>query len=202
MDCVSSQSFDFERVISTIVSSQRITRHRYELNADRCSVDACHLPRAVGATKVVRAVVADARRHRDAADRHRALPECGKCVWTADSCVCACALRLYCLTRPAYVLVAEVIETMEHHSKMYGKMSKVWIGPRLFVFVSDPVLVEQILNSPVCLNKGQSYKYIKNIIGYGLITMEGMVGCFGNCRGSWSSHVQRKYIQSCEIAYI
>lgn len=67
---------------------------------------------------------------------------------------------------------ADVIENMERHSNKYGNLSKVWIGPRLFVFVSNPTHIEQILNSPVCLNKGLSYRFIENVLGPGLITME------------------------------
>lgn len=62
---------------------------------------------------------------------------------------------------------------MARHSDRYGNLSSLWIGPRLFVFVNQPQHIEQILNSPLCIDKGLSYKFIEKIVGNGLITLKG-----------------------------
>lgn len=71
------------------------------------------------------------------------------------------------------IYVTEVVECMQTHGDKYGNMSKLWIGNNLFVYVDDPSHIEAILNSPKCLNKGGSYRFIENFVGMGLITMRG-----------------------------
>lgn len=47
------------------------------------------------------------------------------------------------------------------------------MGNHLFVYVDDPSDIEAILNSPICINKGASYRFIQTFVGMGLITMKG-----------------------------
>lgn len=70
------------------------------------------------------------------------------------------------------VFVAEVVSNMQAHADRYGNLSQLWIGPRLFVFIDNPADVELILNSPDCIDKGRSYRFIDTIVGKGLISMK------------------------------
>lgn len=58
------------------------------------------------------------------------------------------------------------------HGETYGNMSKIWLGNRLIVYVDEPEQVDVVLNSAACLNKGDSYKYIQEFLGNGLITSQ------------------------------
>lgn len=56
---------------------------------------------------------------------------------------------------------------------MVGSLGKFWLGNRLIVNIDKPELFEIILNEPTCLDKGESYKYISNGLGNGLVTLKG-----------------------------
>lgn len=49
----------------------------------------------------------------------------------------------------------------------------MWMGPNLFLYIEQPEDIETILNSDVCLDKGNSYTFIQKVIGLGLITLRG-----------------------------
>lgn len=55
----------------------------------------------------------------------------------------------------------------------YGSIAKLWMGTSLFVYIDEPDAIETILNSQLCLDKGESYKFIEAIGGSGLITLSG-----------------------------
>lgn len=74
-----------------------------------------------------------------------------------------------------FCLLPEVVENMQKHGQEFGNMSKIWMGNHLFVYVDDPSHIEAILNSPICINKGASYRFIQNFVGMGLITMRGRI---------------------------
>ena len=40
-------------------------------------------------------------------------------------------------------------------------MTKFWLGPVLFVFINEPNLVRQVLNSQDCLEKSFTYKFLR-----------------------------------------
>lgn len=71
------------------------------------------------------------------------------------------------------IALAEVVQTMQDHGKRWGNLSKLWLGNRLFVYVDNPEHAEIILNAPSCINKGDSYKYIQEFVGIGLVTAKG-----------------------------
>lgn len=58
--------------------------------------------------------------------------------------------------------------------KNYGPMAKFWLGHRLYVNVDNPDDVKTILNSNLCLDKGDAYDFINNIVGKGLLTLDGV----------------------------
>lgn len=42
-----------------------------------------------------------------------------------------------------------------------NKLVRFWLGPALFIFVNDPKLIEQVLDSPKCLEKSFFYKFLR-----------------------------------------
>lgn len=40
-------------------------------------------------------------------------------------------------------------------------LMRFWMGPTLFIFVNDPKLIEQVLNSPKCIDKSFIYKFLR-----------------------------------------
>lgn len=42
-----------------------------------------------------------------------------------------------------------------------NKLVRFWLGPALFIFVNDPKLIEQVLESSKCLEKSFLYKFLK-----------------------------------------
>lgn len=87
----------------------------------------------------------------------------------ASDSVIFCSLFL----KKSVLPIAEIIPTMEYHQKTYGSLSKIWLGPKLLVYVDTPKDIETILTSQICLDKGNSYKFIQKVIGLGLITLRG-----------------------------
>lgn len=65
--------------------------------------------------------------------------------------------------------ILDVINDFHHH---HGGPGKFWLGNRLFVYIDDPKHFEIILNAPDSLNKGDSYDFIVESIGFGLITLK------------------------------
>lgn len=66
----------------------------------------------------------------------------------------------------------EILDVINEFHRDFGGPGKFWLGNRLFVYVDDPVDIETILNSPHSLNKGESYDFISESIGLGLITLK------------------------------
>lgn len=71
------------------------------------------------------------------------------------------------------LIISEIIPNLNYIQATYGSSAKIWLGQKLFVFVDRPEDIETILTSPVCLDKGASYKFIQNFLGLGLITLRG-----------------------------
>lgn len=82
-------------------------------------------------------------------------PDC-----TIYVCVCFCLCRI------------GILDVINDFSKEYGGPGKFWLGNRLFVYIDDPKHFEIILNTPSSLNKGDSYDFIVESIGHGLITLK------------------------------
>lgn len=51
---------------------------------------------------------------------------------------------------------------------------RFWLGNAFFVYTDNPKIAEIVLNSPHCLDKGQSYRFLDYILGGGLITLPGL----------------------------
>ncbi|XP_015609095.1 cytochrome P450 4C1 isoform X2 [Cephus cinctus] len=55
----------------------------------------------------------------------------------------------------------------------YGPIFRVWMGPKLFVAITDPRDYEVILTSPKASHKGAFYRFMKPFIGEGLVSGSG-----------------------------
>lgn len=67
----------------------------------------------------------------------------------------------------------ETLYTFEKFHETFGLSGKFWLGPRLFIATMDPKHCELILNNSNSMDKGDSYEFIAEIVGYGLITCKG-----------------------------
>lgn len=70
------------------------------------------------------------------------------------------------------MLFIEILDVINDFHKAHGGPGKFWLGNRLFVYIDDPKHFEIILNAPESLNKGESYDFISESIGLGLITLK------------------------------
>lgn len=68
--------------------------------------------------------------------------------------------------------ISEILDVINGFHVAHGGPGKFWLGNRLFVYVDDPKHFEIILNAPASLDKGDSYNFIVESIGYGLITLK------------------------------
>lgn len=57
--------------------------------------------------------------------------------------------------------------------KDYTNIARLWIGPKLLVFLTNPSDVELILNSQVHLEKSDEYRFFKPWLGNGLLISKG-----------------------------
>lgn len=58
-------------------------------------------------------------------------------------------------------------------SKVYTNIAKLWIGPKLIVFLTHPKDVEIILGSHVHIDKADEYRFFKPWLGNGLLISSG-----------------------------
>lgn len=58
-------------------------------------------------------------------------------------------------------------------SKIYENVARIWIGPKLVIFLTHPADVEIILNSNVHIEKSDEYRFFKPWLGNGLLISGG-----------------------------
>lgn len=66
-----------------------------------------------------------------------------------------------------------VFRTVIHMSEQFNEIIKIWIGPKLTVFLADPRDVEIILSSQVLIDKSSEYEFFKPWLGDGLLISSG-----------------------------
>ncbi|ENN83111.1 hypothetical protein YQE_00528, partial [Dendroctonus ponderosae] len=67
----------------------------------------------------------------------------------------------------------EIFNTFYKKSFEYGRTARVWVGPRLLIFITDPRDVEVILSSHVHIDKSPEYRFFKPWLGDGLLISTG-----------------------------
>lgn len=71
-----------------------------------------------------------------------------------------------------YVFIA-VFKTIVEKSAEFPQLAKLWIGPKLVVFIYDPRDVEILLSSQIYIDKASEYKFFKPWLGDGLLISTG-----------------------------
>lgn len=71
------------------------------------------------------------------------------------------------------LLLSEILELALELSKVYTNVARVWIGPKLIVFLMHPEDVEIILGSHVHIDKADEYRFFKPWLGNGLLISSG-----------------------------
>lgn len=66
-----------------------------------------------------------------------------------------------------------VFKTIIKKGKEYNEVIKLWIGPKLLVFLVDPRDIELVLSSQVYLEKSPEYRFFKPWLGNGLLISSG-----------------------------
>lgn len=69
-------------------------------------------------------------------------------------------------------IVRNMLEKYQQNS-----LTRFWLGPILFVFVNDPHLIEQVLDSPKCIEKSFFYKFLRLDKGLLAAKRESRVEC-------------------------
>lgn len=71
------------------------------------------------------------------------------------------------------VIFSEMFKRIYSISFEYDSVVKMWFGPTLGVFLTDPRDVELILGSNVHIDKSQEYSFFKPWFGNGLLISTG-----------------------------
>ncbi|EAL40625.3 cytochrome P450 4g15 [Anopheles arabiensis] len=66
-----------------------------------------------------------------------------------------------------------VFRTIIEKGKEYNEVIKIWIGPKLIVFLVDPRDIELLLSSHVYIDKSPEYRFFKPWLGNGLLISTG-----------------------------
>ncbi|CAO1376199.1 unnamed protein product [Diamesa serratosioi] len=66
-----------------------------------------------------------------------------------------------------------VFKTVINKGKEFNDIIKIWVGPKLLVFLFDPRDVELVLSSQVYLDKSPEYRFFKPWLGNGLLISSG-----------------------------
>jgi cytochrome P450 family 4 len=70
-------------------------------------------------------------------------------------------------------LISEIFSNVIDRGIGFEKVIKVWIGPKLIVFLIDPNDVEVILSSHVHIDKAPEYRLFEPWLGNGLLISTG-----------------------------
>ncbi|XP_065354678.1 probable cytochrome P450 313a4 [Calliphora vicina] len=77
----------------------------------------------------------------------------------------------------------DVLKTFNNETRKYGSILFSWLGPYPFLVVTEPAIVQDILTSRYCVNKGVIYDALDDGTGKGLFSLKDP---------EWSVH--RKYL--------
>ncbi|KAL0839733.1 hypothetical protein ABMA28_016376 [Loxostege sticticalis] len=68
---------------------------------------------------------------------------------------------------------SEIMQLSLEFAQRYLHVVRVWLGPRLYIFLTDPDDAEVILNSQVHINKSDDYRFFAPWLGEGLLISSG-----------------------------
>lgn len=67
----------------------------------------------------------------------------------------------------------DIFQRVYNKSYEFGNIVRIWVGPKLLIFIVDPRDVELILSSHVHIDKASEYKFFKPWLGDGLLISTG-----------------------------
>lgn len=73
----------------------------------------------------------------------------------------------------SWLSLQAVFRTIIEKGKEYNEVIKIWIGPKLIVFLVDPRDIELLLSSHVYIDKSPEYRFFKPWLGNGLLISTG-----------------------------
>lgn len=63
---------------------------------------------------------------------------------------------------------------MDYLSNNFETPTRLWLGTKLFILLDNVEDIEIVLNAPECINREDSYQYLKEGLGVdGIFTLEG-----------------------------
>nr|QOL02379.1 cytochrome P450 4g15-like protein [Glyphodes pyloalis] len=68
---------------------------------------------------------------------------------------------------------SEIMALAMEFAQRFSSVTRVWLGPKLYIFLTEPDDVEVILNSHVHIDKAEDYKYFEPWLGEGLLISSG-----------------------------
>lgn len=71
------------------------------------------------------------------------------------------------------LLVTAMFRTVYRKSFEYDQIIKLWLGPKLIVFLMDPRDAEMILSSHIYIDKSSEYRFFEPWLGNGLLISTG-----------------------------
>lgn len=95
---------------------------------------------------------------------------CWLFAWYVKNQNCNCIKLILFFTCAS---IPEVFKCLYAYSKDYDKIARLWIGPKLLVFLIDPRDVEIILSSHVHIDKSSEYRLFEPWLGNGLLISSG-----------------------------
>lgn len=76
-------------------------------------------------------------------------------------------------TRVTFYFLADLLQSFMKLTDTYGTIMKLWLGPRLHLFITKPEIAEYFLNSHTHLSKSNGYDLFKPWLGDGLLVSTG-----------------------------
>lgn len=81
--------------------------------------------------------------------------------------------KLFVAKNKRFTLFSEIFKTVYKYSFEYKDVIKMWIGPKLVVFLTHPQDIELILSSHVHIDKSTEYRFFQPWLGNGLLISTG-----------------------------
>lgn len=72
-----------------------------------------------------------------------------------------------------YRIFSVIFRNVIEKGRDFNQVIKVWIGPKLLVFLVDPRDIELVLGSQVYIDKAPEYRFFKPWLGNGLLISTG-----------------------------
>lgn len=104
-----------------------------------------------------------------------ALPIVGNLLhmWNNQS-ECDCELVQQLRSNHSNISIEENVRYLDYIAAKYASPVRVWMGPHLYILVTDPKSAETVLRSKACLNKPDVYEAVRHVLGGdGLFTAAG-----------------------------